>query len=57
MNRLIEFENEKRIDELIREIVDLKLKKDSPENKIKIQNIIFKKIMFLKMYIIQKTYK
>jgi len=39
MNRLIEFENEKRIDELIREIVDLKLKKDSPENKIKIQKL------------------
>ena len=39
MNRLIEFENEKRIDELIREIVDLKLKKDSPENKMKIQKL------------------
>ena len=39
MSRLIEFENEKRIDELIREIVDLKLKKDSPENKIKIQKL------------------
>lgn len=39
MNRLIEFENEKRIDELIKEIVDLKLKKESPDNKKKIQKL------------------
>ena len=39
MNRLIKFENEKRVDELIKEIVDLKLKKESPENKLKIQKL------------------
>lgn len=39
MNRLIEFENEKRIEELIKEIVDLKLKKESPDNKTKIQKL------------------
>ena len=37
MNKLIEFENEKRIEELIKEIVDLKLKKELPDNKKKIQ--------------------
>ena len=39
MNRLIEFENEKRVEELIKEIVDLKLKKESPDNKKNIQKL------------------